>query len=565
MKFKLPSPEDRKKLSADELNELLDAAIAEYTELSTIPDDKITDEELADLESIGDAVNTVNAEVVEREAEGTARAERIAAAKAKVTVSDSDATEGDEGGEGDEGDEGDKEGEQEAVEQDKEPVLASARSVVRSAASRRRVDTRPVLTQEDEKPKGLAITAAADVPNFSSGQALADWDELTHAFMERSKSFRNRNDRNSGLMRYGAVKLAKPENDFTITKGMTAEQQFALIDQAADEKRLPQGGLVAAGGWCAPSETLYDFYSLEQVDGILSIPEFQVKHGGINFTTGPSYSDLTADANFGFLQTEAQAEAGDAKTCFQIDCPDWEDVRMDAIGFCIKAGILTEAQFPELIRRFLQMGATAHAHKMNAQVISRIATALGTAVDYTEQGSGSADLLNAIELNAEVIRYQFSMKIGATIEVVLPAWARLIFRQDLALRVGAEGSYSITDAQIAQWFSVRGLAVQWVYDYQSTAIAPASNSGKAMPTSVDVLMYPAGTFVKGTAPVIDLDTVYDSTGLNTNNYTAAFFEEGLLVAQRGIAGRKLTVALNYKGASGFPSVGAGSGVTFAAA
>ena len=53
-----------------------------------------------------------------------------------------------------------------------------------------------------------------------------------------------------------------------------------------------------------------------------------------------------------------------------------------------------------------------------------------------------------------------------------------------------------------------------------------------MPATVDILLYPAGTFVKGTADVISLDAVYDSTLLKQNMYTALFVEEGILVANR---------------------------------
>ena len=45
-------------------------------------------------------------------------------------------------------------------------------------------------------------------------------------------------------------------------------------------------------------------------------------------------------------------------------------------------------------------------------------------------------------------------------------------------------------------------------------------------------MYPAGTWVKGSIDVINVDAVYDSTGLEQNVYTALFVEEGILAVQR---------------------------------
>jgi len=50
--------------------------------------------------------------------------------------------------------------------------------------------------------------------------------------------------------------------------------------------------------------------------------------------------------------------------------------------------------------------------------------------------------------------------------------------------------------------------------------------------------------------VIRLDTLYDSTKLKTNQYTALFSEEGILVAKRGHDSRKYTVPLDPYGRTG---------------
>src|SRR5699024_3577150 len=50
--------------------------------------------------------------------------------------------------------------------------------------------------------------------------------------------------------------------------------------------------------------------------------------------------------------------------------------------------------------------------------------------------------------------------------------------------------------------------------------------------SVEMVFYPAGAWVKGEQDVIQLDTVYDSTKLATNRYTALFFEAAYLLLNR---------------------------------
>jgi len=575
MKHKLP--EDLSVLNRDELSELLSNLITQYAELSAKGDEEITDQDIADLEATGAAIDAVNAKVEEVDGTAKARAEKLAALRGRELPADSD--EDDDEDEGDEDpdseDEPDEDTESEEDEDEpadkaekKEPVMASAKPK-RSVIARVHSDTKVDVPQVEVK-RG-SITAAADVPGFASGATLGDFHDVAKAFGARAKGFQpskaavaqaeanpgrwQKSHANDGLRRFGLAQITKPENEFTLEAGMSMEKQFEILDKLLDEKRLPGGSLVAAGGWCAPSETVYDFGpQFESIDGILSIPEVNISRGGINFTSGPSYSALAAD--WGFLQTEAQAEAGTEKVCYAVDCPDFTDHRLDAIGFCITAGILTNVGYPELIQRVLQIGATAHAHKVNASVISRLVTLAGTAINWTEIGSGVGDLVNALDYNAEVIRYSLSMAVGASLEVVLPAWARLVARQDIAVRNGGTpaDALKVSDADVQQYFALRGLNVQFVYDWQPLTTT-GGTVGQAMPTTVNALIYPAGAVFKGTTPVIDLDAVYDSVGLSTNTYNAAFFEEGLLVAQRGGLIKQVAIGLNYTGATGYPVIG----------
>src|SRR3546814_7262824 len=59
----------------------------------------------------------------------------------------------------------------------------------------------------------------------------------------------------------------------------------------------------------------------------------------------------------------------------------------------------------------------------------------------------------------------------------------------------------------------------------------AASGFLSWPNTVDFLLYPAGTWVKGADDVIPLDTIYDSVGLGQNNYPALFNEQGYLMAK----------------------------------
>jgi hypothetical protein len=282
------------------------------------------------------------------------------------------------------------------------------------------------------------------------------------------------------------------------------------------------------------------------VSGLIDIPSINVQRGGIRFTKGPDYASIAN--GWGFTQTEAQAEAGTAKTCYAVACPGFEDHRLDAVGFCITAGILTEVGYPELIRRVLEIGAVAHAHKVNKYVIDGLVAAAGTAVDAHEFGSATADLLDALSMQAWRVRTTYSMGANATIEVVLPTWAKAVIQADLSYRTGLD-MLAISDAQINAYFSARALRVQFVEDFQ-TLTSASTTAWTVWPTHVTALLYPAGAFIKGQTDVIDLDTIYDSVNITTNTYTAAFFEEGIMVVNRCASAVAVSVSLDYAGRTG---------------
>ena len=58
---------------------------------------------------------------------------------------------------------------------------------------------------------------------------------------------------------------------------------FAEINRATalDQWRAPQfakdGSLTAAGGWCAPSETLYDFCGVPSATDLVSLPDLTIR------------------------------------------------------------------------------------------------------------------------------------------------------------------------------------------------------------------------------------------------------------------------------------------------
>lgn len=542
-------PESFEGLDLDALRALSAEALEEARGIMAADDADLTDEQIARVEELMQASADIDAEVVTRETAEAERAEKIAALRAQTTPEDS--TPADDPEEG-----GDEEPEEEPAEEPDEDAEANTKKevvVASTPAPRRTVAIAKKTAPEPEAPKreSATLVAAANVPGFNTGQELTDLDQVAEAFIARARSFAGGNKGNEkGLptgvynlspdaQRFGVARIHKPDNEFTTGMDEPLDKQFETIMAAAKESRLPGGSLVAAGGWCAPSETLYDFCSLETTEGLLSIPEATARRGGINFTKGPDFAALMADSDFGFLQTEAQAEAGTAKPCYAVECPPFEEVRLDAVGFCITAGLLTNAAYPELIRRVLELAVVGHARRLNAQTISRISTLIGAAVDHAEIGATTSDVLDALDLQATRLRYMYSMSPNATIEVVLPLWAKNIIKSDLSRRTGVD-MLSVSDADVNRYLGARNLSAQFVYDYQNIT-STSTGTWTSWPDSLEAMLYPAGAFVRLGLPVIDLDTVYDHANLTTNTYTAAFFEEGFAIANTCGTGVKVAI------------------------
>jgi hypothetical protein len=422
----------------------------------------------------------------------------------------------------------------------KAPAVTASAPKAKTPVRAKAAGVRPPAV-EDTKPR-VTLTASADVPGFATGQNLVDLNDVAKGVIARAKGFPMKPQGIEGgqMYRYGTALL---DRNFPaeVTADGTNDQQ--VLDFVTKESRLPGGSLVAAGGWCAPSENLYDFCEGETTDGIISLPELNAPRGGVRTTPGPSFATLYSST--GFTQTEAQAIAGTTKPCYEVTCPTFTETRLDVIGLCIKVPILTNAAYPELVRRVISGSLVAHQHRVNADLITRM-LAKATAVTTASVGSVTGNLLNGIALTAETLRGEYRLSLNATLEVALPSWVREAIRADMGMRAGADAALvGLADAAIEGFFRARKVNVQWLYDWQMLV-----DGEEGFPTTFVMMVYPAGTFVKLTQDVISLDTVYDAASLSVNTYTGLFMEEGIGLLQNCWKAKKVTVAVCAGGVTG---------------
>ncbi len=538
-------PDDLGELPVDKLQKLIDKGLDALRKLDITeesPDDK-----LAEGERIIEVINQVQTVKSEKEVK-RARADGVRMFLEPPVVDTTEETpeetpeepaEPETPAEPDQPAEEPGEGGGEAITPDEviQPVAASTSPARRAAANA----VKPTVPKN--RPPGVSLIAAADVPGIPTGAPLEGLDAVGDALIRRMRGLPTTHvgGPEGTRMQYGAAVIRK--NGYgELTQDNKDLDDYGLVWETGRESRLPGGSLVAAGGWCAPSETLYDLCQFESAEGLLSLPEFQVTRGGIRWTQGPDFSDIY-DA-CGFFITNAQAEAGGpfTKTCCVVDCPPFEEIRLEAIGLCVKTPLLTNATYPELVRRFMEGALVAHQHKVNAYLIQQIVAAAGTPQVVADTGS-LMRTLEAIQFTAIGMRYRHRLGQSTTIEVVAPLWLRGMLIADLGLRQYPPAS---AEAFLNQWFSDRMLSVQWVFDLDDPAVDGCTVD---FPDNATILLYPAGTWSRGSLDIINIDAVYDSTGLAQNVFTTLFMEEGILAVQRCTHTCALTVPICISGRS----------------
>jgi hypothetical protein len=401
------------------------------------------------------------------------------------------------------------------------------------------------------------IVASADVPGFTQGGRIDNIAQLGEAMSRRAKSL--------PIGRTGnpeAVPVASLEREFTFTlnKNSTPEDMNEVLKAAADEDVL-----VAAGGWCAPSEISYDFFNVVCEDGMIDLPTVGLSRGGVQYPTSPSFGDLASDPGIVWTWTEADdIEAVDSssvfKPCVRVECPTFIDRRADCDGFCVTAGNLIDYAYPELIANWLRLVMAIRAKATNARIIDLMLNGGGSgdaitasiAVDHTGLlGATTSALLSSIELSAVDYREKYSMCFDAILEVVMPRWAQAVIRADLANRDGID-VFGVTDGMIADWFNIRGVRVQFVGDWQvrSGTDPGGATPATGWPLTLDYMIYAPGTFVRGNSMSLDLGVVRDSVLNSTNDHTAAWAEDCYALLKPGHESRVVTVDICSSGEIG---------------
>lgn len=422
-------------------------------------------------------------------------------------------------------------------------VLKSASKLNASLAeAQRHMPAVPKDTLRDER----VIVAAADVPGFQHNSSISDMEMLVAAMHKRARTLSD----GRGAHDYKPVAQLQRNYRYRLNDRATNAEIHEVLTAATNPEHL-----TAAGGFCAPSEISYDFFNIVCEDGMVDLPTIGVDRGGLRWPVSPSFGDLAGQV---WTWTETQdiaaatgTDQSGTKPCFRVPCPAYNEERLECDGLCLTVGNLMSDAFPELIANHLKLLMATRAHYTNARIIQQL-VAGSVAVTFTPTGHGvAAPVLEAVELQVMDYRIKYAMCDGDILEAIFPTFVWAMFRADLAKRNGVN-LLAVTDAEIAAWFTLRGVRVQLVQDWQVRAAGQLGQDtpATAWPTTIQFLLFAAGTWVRGNGLSLDLGVVRDSTLNATNDFTGAWMEDCYMIIMLGHESRLVTVPVCADGRTG---------------
>lgn len=425
----------------------------------------------------------------------------------------------------------------------------------------------------------MKITASAALPGkYGIGDEIRDIYDLGDLVQQRAKALpvtasaggRAFNDP------FGGVNVARilttEETDFS--RDGSEKAVAAYLDKLGLARQASgMEALVAAGGWCSPSELRWDFFNIACFSGQLDLPTFGMPRGGLKWPISPSLADAASftpavlpnnatNLTVPWIWTETNdviAATGGAgltiKPCIRVPCSTFDETRAECYGVCVTAGNLADYAWPESTRNFLRLLEVAYQHVRNwrnLQLIRNTTVDLGTSTCSGTGVAATATVLDSLEFDAIQYRKLLFMCSTDVIEAILPDWIMGVLRADLAKRMGVSDLFNVTDSMVAGWLNTRNIRLQLVDDYQVRGTGQFGNATAptTWPAFVEYMMWAPGTYAQGNALSLDLGVVRDSVLNQTNDHTAAWYEQCSNIAKFGHRGIRRSVSLCPSGNTG---------------
>lgn len=323
-----------------------------------------------------------------------------------------------------------------------------------------RVTTQPAahtLQPQAEQVRVRVHNSQADGTR-QAGQELATRQELGKAFADRLRGGSQRGG-NGDRVYVASVKSEYPE-----TRILRADEptNFAKIEAVTS----PQA-LVAAGGLCAPLETLYDVDVVGSVARPVrdALAKFAVERGGITYRPNSSAAAAVYGAGVWTMADDAADPIG-SKGCYVVDCPDQQEAVVEAIYLCLEFSNISTRFDPEVTAANVQLGSIAHTRLAENRLLAKLAAG-SKALSGAQVVGATRDILVNLDKAVAYYRNRHRIDEAVALSFVVPGWVKSMMRADIARQMAAGDwmlALALADSQIASWFSARNVTPVWHLD-----------------------------------------------------------------------------------------------------
>jgi hypothetical protein len=260
------------------------------------------------------------------------------------------------------------------------------------------------------------------------------------------------------------------------------------------------GAITASGGICLPVNVDFAVPTWSTADRPLrdGLPAFEASRGGLYFVSPPDIGvpplEGTASGAGESVTTWTEATdadpAGATKPVWTVECGTEQQVFVSAIATRVQFGNMQARFAPEQLAANTQQALAVSARQAELQLLTTIADNSKQVIPAEYLGA-SRDVLTALDLLKSQYADSHRIPRSAGFTAIFPAWAKDMLRADLAREVAHDNAGSIdvlavSDAQIDDYFTARGVNVIWTLD--ALKAGTYGTGGSAIPNQMFSLL-----------------------------------------------------------------------------
>ena len=415
------------------------------------------------------------------------------------------------------------------------PVTAAAHEEGMDVEVQAPADRRPSI--QATEAAAVVITAGADIPGYTAGGVMADYNEVARAMESRLHGLRRVKGGDGEQHIVASFQTKYPESRVL---NQDTDGNVAKINALVDPRAL-----VASGGHSTPFEVKYDIFGFGTTDRPIrdSLVRFQADRGGIRYIQPPV---LSSYANAVGVWTNAvDTNPGtDVKTSLTVSAATELTVATDAVTLQLQFGNLMTRAYPELIARHNELALIQHAREAEQYLASKIAAG-SIAVTSTSLIGVARDFLVQIGRASAAYRSRHRLDANMPLRVIAPAWIKDAMRADLALAMPGDNTISATDAEIEGYLGSLGVNITFSQDLDVFG-AQTTGGMNEFSDTFTWYIFAEGTFLFLDGGTLDVGIIRDSTLVGTNDYKM-FVETFEGIAKVGVESMAVTSTISVNG------------------